>query len=518
MKRLKLLIIAFCAALSVPLAYFVWQSYRSLEREEFSQLRYFAETLFDEMERELAEIVVREERRAIDEYNFRYVSAKNPPEVQSRIPLPRKQRSPLSKPPAEDFILGYLQNNPDGSFQTPLNPPLQRPDPAVRPIIDQLREINRFINKNRARPAKSFHIPISKPVSRAPAKKNADQRQRLSFADRYLKVSRDKGRRIHLGQEKKSVVSITAEQVFNLAQENRGVTGKKETAEALSDTEAETNAPAPRRRAEQESVHVEARVQIFREGVVEEAETTKPSPLFSLDTKTFQVEVDPIQTIFIDSERFFLFRRIVVDNRIYRQGAVVRLDEFLGHLAAKHFENQPMARFTRLELRVYSGDRIVARTETGAPVRHPDFRLKRGFPRPFSFLEATLTCQNIPRSAGRNTLNVMVVLITVVISAGFFALYQSARTIVEMSERRSTFVSSVTHELKTPLTNIRMYIEMLEQGIARTPKRERDYFRILGSESARLSRLINNVLEFAKLEKKQRPIEPVKGDFTDVLR
>jgi signal transduction histidine kinase len=79
------------------------------------------------------------------------------------------------------------------------------------------------------------------------------------------------------------------------------------------------------------------------------------------------------------------------------------------------------------------------------------------------------------------------------------------------------FVSSVTHELKTPLTNIRMYIEMLEQGIAPNREREEEYFGILGSESQRLSRLIDNVLEFSKLERKQRRFTVQEGTFEDVL-
>ena len=108
-------------------------------------------------------------------------------------------------------------------------------------------------------------------------------------------------------------------------------------------------------------------------------------------------------------------------------------------------------------------------------------------------------------------------LIGSVILLGFFAIYQSTRTLVELSERRSMFVSSVTHELKTPLTNIRMYIEMLDQGIAPNREREEEYFRILGSESQRLSRLIDNVLEFSKLERKQRHFNVQEGTFEDVL-
>jgi len=120
-------------------------------------------------------------------------------------------------------------------------------------------------------------------------------------------------------------------------------------------------------------------------------------------------------------------------------------------------------------------------------------------------------------SAGRHTLTIMLVVLAAVVLMGLFAIYQSVRAIVDLSERRSQFVSSVTHELKTPLTNIRMYIEMLEQGIAQNPEREQEYFRILDSEGARLSRLINNVLELAKLEKKQRHIDLQTGTFDDVI-
>ncbi len=49
MKRLKLLILIFSLALSIPLAYFVLKTYRGLEQEEAATLRYFAETIFDEM-------------------------------------------------------------------------------------------------------------------------------------------------------------------------------------------------------------------------------------------------------------------------------------------------------------------------------------------------------------------------------------------------------------------------------------------------------------------------------------
>ena len=53
-KRLKILLLIFCLALSMPLAYFVIRTYQGLEQEEVATLSYFAETLFDDMERALA--------------------------------------------------------------------------------------------------------------------------------------------------------------------------------------------------------------------------------------------------------------------------------------------------------------------------------------------------------------------------------------------------------------------------------------------------------------------------------
>jgi signal transduction histidine kinase len=176
-----------------------------------------------------------------------------------------------------------------------------------------------------------------------------------------------------------------------------------------------------------------------------------------------------------------------------------------------------MAKFTNLQLHVLDQNNPVASIQSGINVARPSFSLDRSFPRPFSFLRATIASENIPSSIERTTLNLMIVALVSVISLGLLAIYRSVRTVVELSERRSQFVSSVTHELKTPLTTIRMYIEMLEQGIAGSREREQDYYNILEVENSRLTRLIDNVLEFSKLEKKQRQFVMKQGTFDDVL-
>jgi len=225
-----------------------------------------------------------------------------------------------------------------------------------------------------------------------------------------------------------------------------------------------------------------------------------------------------MQAVFINDSQIFIFRRIVINNQIYRQGFIIIVQDFLNYLANEYFSLQPMAQFASLRLSVLDRGRETTTVLSGADVQHSNFSLERTFPRPFSFLRATLSSDRIPKSVGRTTLNIMISVLAFVILIGLFAIYQSARAVVALSERRSRFVSSVTHELKTPLTNIRMYIEMLEQGIARDPEREQEYFRILGSESSRLSRLINNVLEYSKLEKRQVHLDLQRGTLQEVIQ
>ena len=92
MKKLKILILIFCLALSVPLGYFVLRTYWSLEQEEISELRYFAVTLFDQIEEELASLVLKEEGRPVDQYRYYYAPSQGISARQNLVP------SPLSQP------------------------------------------------------------------------------------------------------------------------------------------------------------------------------------------------------------------------------------------------------------------------------------------------------------------------------------------------------------------------------------------------------------------------------------
>jgi signal transduction histidine kinase len=74
--------------------------------------------------------------------------------------------------------------------------------------------------------------------------------------------------------------------------------------------------------------------------------------------------------------------------------------------------------------------------------------------------------------------------------------------VVRLSERRAAFVSAVTHELRTPLTTFRLYTDMLSQGLVTDEARRGEYIDTLHAEADRLGHLVENVLSFARLERR----------------
>jgi signal transduction histidine kinase len=87
-----------------------------------------------------------------------------------------------------------------------------------------------------------------------------------------------------------------------------------------------------------------------------------------------------------------------------------------------------------------------------------------------------------------------------------------------MAEMRSQFVSSVSHELKTPLTAIRMFAETLRLGRSKDRKTQEEYLDTIVNESQRLTRLLNNVLDFSKLEKGIRTYKLEKTSVSEVVQ
>ena len=91
-------------------------------------------------------------------------------------------------------------------------------------------------------------------------------------------------------------------------------------------------------------------------------------------------------------------------------------------------------------------------------------------------------------------------------------------TLIDLSERRIRFVSAVTHELRTPLTSLRLYLDLLTSGMIREEEKQKEYLTTLHGESDRLNRLIENVLDFARLEKRSAKANRLPMKLADLLQ
>lgn len=118
-----------------------------------------------------------------------------------------------------------------------------------------------------------------------------------------------------------------------------------------------------------------------------------------------------------------------------------------------------------------------------------------------------------PRDAGaiagavttsRWTVGLLIGLLLVAIGVGGWLIVNDARRQSALARRKTDFVSNVSHELKTPLTSIRLFSEMLAEGRVAEPAKQRQFLQILSAEAARLTRLINNVLDFARLDRGEK--------------
>ncbi len=123
-----------------------------------------------------------------------------------------------------------------------------------------------------------------------------------------------------------------------------------------------------------------------------------------------------------------------------------------------------------------------------------------------------------PASLRQAFLLVALVLVLSVTLMGGFLLWRDVRREVNVAELRSEFVSAVSHELKTPLTSIRMFAETLQMhGTERIHERT-EYLDTIVSESQRLTRLLDNVLEFSKIERGAKQYAPKRSSLADIVQ
>jgi signal transduction histidine kinase len=108
--------------------------------------------------------------------------------------------------------------------------------------------------------------------------------------------------------------------------------------------------------------------------------------------------------------------------------------------------------------------------------------------------------------------------IVIILACGLFFTLQTVNNELHLSKVKSYFMSTVSHEFKSPLTSIRQIAEMLVHGRVPTPERQLKYYTTILQQSERLSHLIDSILDFSKMEEGQKIFHFEKAYITPVIK
>lgn len=109
------------------------------------------------------------------------------------------------------------------------------------------------------------------------------------------------------------------------------------------------------------------------------------------------------------------------------------------------------------------------------------------------------------------------VLVLLVLLAGIALTIRATDREARLAQAKSNFVSNVSHELKTPLSLLTLFSEILELGRVKTEDKKIEYYRIIRHESLRLNKMIDNILDFSKIEAGRKRYEFAHGDLAEVI-
>jgi signal transduction histidine kinase len=126
------------------------------------------------------------------------------------------------------------------------------------------------------------------------------------------------------------------------------------------------------------------------------------------------------------------------------------------------------------------------------------------------------TIEQLAKDNFTKNLLLTLLLLSILILGIILTLRATSRE-MKLAEAKSTFVSNVSHELKTPLALIRLFAETLELGRVKNAEKAHEYHRIINSESRRLTQLINNILDFSKIEAGRKEYQFVESDVAEVV-
>ena len=533
-RALKIVLAAFFLALAVPAGVLIAQAYDQLKWQAFRSTQVAAEELTARIDAQLRATMKAEDARSFADYSFLV--------VEGDAAASFVQRSPLSTFPINSAlpgVLGWFQVDAAGNLTTPL-----LPEPGVAPgdygitpaeqaaraeRVAQLRELlaqNQLVRAARDEPARAHEAVRESEEQDVGVVESARQRIQGAFER-------------NVSAPASSPPAPSAQANFDkLATEVPAAAGAAAPARnAASERSADARdaVVSALNRVDEISPGVEARGKRVEQALVPEQVAPKLEELADADAKvrkaevtvrTFASEIDPFELGVLDTGHLVLFRNVWREGQRYVQGALVDREAFVAAAVAMPFRASSVASASHLNV-AFQG-RVLNEIDGLSHSYDPessrqlagDLLYRARLSPPFGDVELMFFVERLPRAPGAALLAWVALALSGVLVGGFYLMYRFGAGQMRLARQQQDFVSAVSHELKTPLTSIRMYGEMLKEGWADEAKRQ-TYYEYIHGESERLSRLIENVLQLARLTRNTQRFDfksvPV-AELMDVAR
>jgi len=524
-RRLRNLLALFFLALAVPTVVLIWQAYSQLKWEAFHQYRGAAEELVRRIDTQVSDMIRVADARSFADYTFLVVSG----DPSAKF----VQRSPLSAYPVTagmPGVLGHFQVDTDGVFSTPLLPPEGTPaanlgiaENEFTSRVELAQQIQAVLADNRLVQSRQeiagrrrLEAAYMEPEAPLEEENEADEDYSQQVFDALNQPRKDApsgfGTAATLASDSDALVASRALQRnnsigkvsdikldANLQKKSEAVEGK----EIRDRFGADGLAFSPGRSKRKEQIALPETAQRAASDLI----TNIVGPT-DLRISTFESEIDPFEFSLLDSGHFVLFRKVWRDGERYIQGLLVDQETFTQDIVGARFIGTTLASMSNLIV-AYQDD-VIHTFGGGDSSSYPNVATdldgallyRSRLTAPLDSLELIISIKRLPPGPGASVLGWVTLVLAFVFVGGFVALYRLGWSQIKLARQQQDFVSAVSHELKTPLTSIRMYGEMLKEGWADEEKRQ-SYYEFIHDESERLSRLISNVLQLARITRNE---------------
>ncbi len=439
MNRLKLLFTFLFLVIAIPVAILLVNSYKHFQTESQYAYKEQAYFILQMLNQRIYDDLAVEEQRSYSEYRF--IRA---------VPIIGGEEVTISKlaelPMRSHYggMIGYFQLDPDGGMHTPV-----LPDGILEkiPVEDRAkREIIRDSIQN---------VLTQLGIHNEGLSRNQVQASTQDSLDRLY------------GKNLKLAVKLNDNKKFQRRYEQ-----SSQTESFLFDVES-------------------ARIRrISENGKEEENDASIQVP------NLLEVEIDPFQAKF-NNNYIVYYRNVWRNNEQFIQGYAVRLRTYLENLVLNELQFNPAEQGLTLEF----GTKEKAYVTFGSLAQSKGELLNIALQFPLNDMVLSVYLTEDDANVSYMFVVLIAIVMFVALAGGFIAVYRSTKSQILLANKRQDFVSAVSHELKTPLTAIRMYAELLQNSWVANETKRQKYYALIVNETERLSRLIQNVLNLSKLER-----------------